>query len=117
MTEQSPKSPLNAEAQRAGQRLAGLHLTRIVGEPDRADALNLVDDLDAICRIVDPLIECIGDYAAEHLPGIDRDLFRDQLRGALFGNATYALEAAASEISGGRTDRQADLRRGLLAAE
>jgi hypothetical protein len=117
MTAQSPQSPLNVEAQRAGQRLAGLHLTRIVGEPDRADALNLVDDLDAICRIVDALIERIGDYAMEHFPGIDRDLFRDQLRGALFGNATYVLESAADEISSTRSDKQADLRRGLLKAE
>ena len=117
MTAQSPQSPLNAEAQRAGQRLAALHLTRIVGEPDSADALNLVDDLDAICRIVDPLIECIGDYAAEHFPNLDRDLFHDQLRGALFGNATYLLEVAAGEIGNGRSDKHADLRRGLLAME
>jgi hypothetical protein len=115
MTAQSLHSPLNAAGQAAGQRLAGLLFTRIVGEPDRADAMNLIDDLDAVCRIVDPLIERIGDYAAEHFPGIDRDLFRDQLRGALFGNATYVLEVAGDEVRS--TGKQADLRRGLLAAE
>ena len=116
MTAQSLLSSLNAAAQEAGRKLAGLLLTRIVGEPDRADALNLIDDLDAICRIVDPLIERIGDYAAEHFAGIDRRLFRDQLRNALFGNATYELETAGEETER-IADKQSDLRRALWPAE
>lgn len=114
MTAQSLQSPLNAAAHEAGRKLGALLLTRIVGEPDAADALNLVDDLDAICRIVDPLIERIGAYAAEQLGPIDAALFHDQLRGALFGNATYVLEQLAAELAGSRADRRADLRRGLL---
>ena len=94
-------------------RLAGFRPTRIVGEPDMNDALALVDDLDTLCAIVDPIIAAIGDYAAENFHGIDRTLFRDQLRGALDGNATFDIEAAGRTAIVNRTDAEAEIRQAM----
>jgi hypothetical protein len=82
--------------QAAVARLAAFRPTRIVGEPDRADAQALADDLLVIAAIVDPIVAAIGDYADSTIGlaagDLDRD-FRDQLRGALEGNATYTITA------------------------
>jgi hypothetical protein len=74
--------------------LASFRPTRIVGEPDRADAHGLADDLLVIAAIVDPVVQAIGDYAQSTLgvsaADVDR-YFANQLRGALEGNATYCI--------------------------
>jgi len=93
-------------------RLAGFRPTRIVGEPDMDDAHGLIDDLDIICGIVDPIIAAIGDYAAENFYGVDRELFRDQLRGALDGNATFDIESAARTALVNRAGAEAETRFG-----
>jgi len=71
-----------------------LTITRIVGEPDFADALNLADDLEIFAASADAVVEAFGAYAASTL-GLSRAAvethFRDQLRTALEGNATYEL--------------------------
>jgi len=98
---QSPTSPLNAAVQEAGRKLQALHMTDIRGCADKVDTANLIDDLDAICRIVDPLIEAIGDYAHETIgvPVSALERFKDQLRGALEGNATFAIEEAGEQAA------------------
>lgn len=84
-------------------KLSNLRLHNIVGEGDDQDAERLIDDLEAIWQIVDPLIEKIGQYAADNFHGVDAALFRNQLRGALEGNATFNLHEAAERI---REDRR-----------
>jgi hypothetical protein len=97
-----PRAPaptaVEAAVRTAAVQLAGLRPTRIVGEADAADARNLIDDLAALWGIVDPVVAAVGACAAENFSGIDRTLFTDQLRGALEGNATFALEEAARRI-------------------
>lgn len=108
---------LTAIVQEAGRKLGNLQMTRIVGQPDMADARNLVSDIEALWQIVDPVIEAIGEYAHSNfsMPADDRDLFRDQLRGALEGNATHVITAAAHELISSYRDaadeHRADLRR------
>lgn len=93
-------SPLDAIVHAAGQKLLGLRMTRIVGEPDKTDADNLRDDLEALWTIIDPVVLAIGRYAQDNLGVSGEDItrhFTDQLRGALEGNATYCLEVAGEE--------------------
>jgi len=81
-------------------RLAAFRPTRIVGEPDRADAHGLVDDLMTLAAVVDPIVQAMGDYAQSTLgiPAADVDrYFRHQLRGALEGNATWCITQAVAE--------------------
>ena len=75
--------------------LAGLKLHRILGEADAADFLALRDDLEAVARVIDPLIAAVGAEAAAASHAILRDLFEDQVFGALDGNATFNLTEAA----------------------
>jgi len=93
----SAPHPVQAAIHAAIAKLAAFRPTRIVGEPDRADAQAVADDLLAIAAIVDPVVAAIGDYADSTIglgpKNLDRD-FRDQLRGALEGNATYTVVAA-----------------------
>jgi hypothetical protein len=103
--------PVGAALARAAARLATLAPARIVGEPDLADARNLIDDLHALCAIVDPVIAAIGDYAESHFGRLDTALFADQLRGALEGNATFEIEAAARKLVASRADAEAEYRR------
>jgi len=103
-----PTHPVQRAINAAIARLAGFRPTRIVGEPDMNDAHGLVDDLDALCAIVDPIVAAIGDYAAENFHGIDRALFRDQLRGALDGNATFDIESAARSATVNRVQAEAE---------
>src|SRR5207244_3646073 len=92
-------SPLDEIVHRAGKSLQDLRMTRLYAAytPDREDAKALVDDLLAIARIIDPVIEAIGEYAVAHYRGIDLDCFRGQLLGALEGNATFEIESAVAQ--------------------
>lgn len=99
-------------------KLAGMRMHRIYGQPQPEDAIALRDDLEAIARkIVDPLIAVIGTEAAQHFNGIDQKLFTDQLLGALDGNATSALSAAAFDLEESRAETIADGRRAFQRAE
>lgn len=89
---ESPVSPLDAILHKTADRLKTLRLHRVAGsEMSKGDAQALVADLLDIARLVDPVILSIGNYAAQFLPGLDLELFTDQLRGALEGNATNTL--------------------------
>lgn len=79
----------------AAAGLAGTRLHQVHGQAGTDDARAIVGDLEALCTIVDPLISQIGRTAASEFHGIDRDLFKDQLLGALQGNATHTIERAA----------------------
>jgi len=108
-----PRRPGNAHPVRkacleAAVRLVSLTPTRIVGAPDMADARALIDDLDAICTIVDPVVAAIGHYAEANFGRLDQSLFIDQLHGALDGNATFEIEQAARRLVAGRADDDAE---------
>lgn len=91
-----PGLPAVCKAQAsAAAGLAGITFHRITIYPDAADANAVRTDLLAIARIVDPLIEAIGDQLAANFNGIDLQLFKDQVLGALEGNATHACDEAA----------------------
>jgi hypothetical protein len=107
-----PAHPVQAAVNAAIARLAAFTPTRIVGEPDAADANGLIDDLFAMAAIVDPVIAAIGDYAdsAIGLPRADRALFVDQLRQALEGNATYVVTRAIEDRIGSRREDAAEAR-------
>lgn len=92
-----PGLPAHYTAQAvAASRLCGTRLARIPLEPTGADALAVRGDIEHIAkRIVDPLIEAIGEHASENFPSVDLDHFKEQLFSALDGNATFALEQAA----------------------
>jgi hypothetical protein len=103
--------PVQAALSAAVAKLSGLRPVRIVGEPDLNDAHNLIDDLEAVSSIVDPIVAAIGDYAESNFGKLDTSLFKDQLRGALDGNATFEIESAARRLIANRAAAQAEYRR------
>lgn len=79
----------------------------IVGEPDRADAMNVIDDLQRFADKVDKVVSAYGDYAVFAL-GLNHKsitLFRDQLKDALEGNGLFALSEVGEEIEESRRER------------
>lgn len=101
--------PVRKACLAAAVKLVSLTPTRIVGEPDMADARGLIDDLDAICTIVDPVVAAIGSYAEAHFGRLDQSLFTDQLHGALDGNATFEIEQAARKLLADRADNVVEM--------
>lgn len=91
-------SPLDTVVHNAGRQLLALQMTRLTNYPDLDDAKALNDDMDALCTIIDPVIEAIGDYASSHFNGIDLSLFRSQLRGALEGMAMFTIESVGEWV-------------------
>lgn len=92
-------SPLNAIVHDAGRKMQTLQMARIVPGlyPEKSDADALIADLEALWQIWDPVIQAIGEYAAQTIGVSQRDVkehFTDVVRNALDGNATYDLEAA-----------------------
>ena len=77
----------------------GIIPTKLPVQPTSQDVLKFRGDLEILCRKVDRLVEAYGAHAAEHLHSIDRALFRNQLSGALEGNAFFDLERAADCIA------------------
>lgn len=75
-------------------KLAGLQLTRIVGEADANDATCLADDLRDAAKIIDAFVAEIGSYAASNFNGINEKQFRDVLTDAVEGFAIFELETA-----------------------
>lgn len=95
-TTNAPLHPVRKACIEAAVKLVALQFKPIVGEPDMSDAKALQQDLDAIASIVDPIILAVGHYAKSNFGRIDLDLFTDQLRRALDGEATYEIEQAAA---------------------
>lgn len=75
-------------------KLAGLALSRIVGEADGNDATLLADDLRDFAKIIDAFVAEIGSYAASNFNGINEKRFANVLSDELDGNALYELESA-----------------------
>ena len=95
---------------RAAAGLLGIVLHRTIGQPEPDDARALVKDLFDLASFIDPLIEALGEEAQSQFGGIDLKLFRNQLRDALDGNATYELEAAAERMAEDQAEIDADPR-------
>jgi hypothetical protein len=71
---------------------------RIVGEPDRHDAEELVACLRRLAAIIDPVVAAIGSYANHHFGWVDQRLFTNQLLNALEGDATFVIQEAADNF-------------------
>lgn len=71
-------------------------LTRIVGEPDKADAQALIADLHYITNhVAEPILTAMAEYAKEHFHGVEADHFKNSLSDALSdisGEITNAVE-------------------------
>lgn len=92
-------SPLDAIVQDAGRKLLGLQMTRIVGAGDKHDADNLIADLEALAKILDPMFRQFGEYAHNNLGITAKDVdehFTDVLRSAFEGNGMFAIEEAGA---------------------
>ncbi len=105
-------NPLTLAVHAAARKLLTLQMTDIRGEPTKADALALIDDLRVIWETVDPLIEAVGRYAQSNFGLSERDMadFRGQLQGALEGNATFRIEDAIDAMTEDRLNDEADYR-------
>ena len=88
-------APIYRAQAEAAAKLAKTRLHRVHGEACADDAHALIEDLQALWTIVDPLVDAVGLEAAQNFPGIERGHFQHQLREALEGNATYAIETAS----------------------
>ena len=82
--------------QQLSQVCAGMIPTRIPLEPRPSEIEAVNDDLLIIAKHVDAYLQAVGAYVAANTPGyFDQSLFKDQLIGAIEGNATYAIEEVA----------------------
>ena len=88
--------PIRPALTELGAFAAGLLPHRITSNaPGPEDAQALVDDLLLLCAKVDRVVEAYGEYAHAHFSTrIEMPLFKDQLLGALEGNALYELTSA-----------------------
>jgi hypothetical protein len=96
---------------------AGIVPTRIRLEPAPAEIDMVGDDLRALARRVDALVEAYGDYVGANAPGIDRSLFKDVLFNALDGNALYEIERASEQLRDDNAERAYYARHNPTAAE
>jgi len=116
LLEQAKKIPgiddLQCAQARAAAGVAGISLHHVYGMADETDAEAFIDDLEAICRLIDPLIEAIGDevHSEFGISASDRKLFSTQLTDALEGNAIYVVRSAGEEVTASRDDDEADHR-------
>jgi len=89
-------NPLDTAIHAAGRKLCALQMTRLFGECTKSDAQSLTRDLLDIAKIIDDALLAIGHEARMHFGSdVDLTLFADQLLGALEGNATHTICAAA----------------------
>lgn len=78
---------------------AGITPTELPLDPSPNEILALRDDLEILINAVDPLIEAYGKYLDANVSGhTDQPMFRDQLRGALEGNAFFEIESEAEGL-------------------
>lgn len=90
---------IQARWQHLAQVAAGIQPTRLPLEPLPSEIRAIRDDLEALIRAVDPLIQEYGAYVQAYSGSrIDQSLFKDQLLGALDGNALFEIEEAADEL-------------------
>lgn len=83
----------------AAAGVTGLVLHRVPGEPREDDALAIIDDLRAIARAIDQLIEAIGHEANAQFGRIDLEAFNNQLWSALRDNgAIFELDSALERL-------------------
>lgn len=102
----APQNPLDTAIHNAGRALCNLQMTRLVcaAAPTKSEAQDLVRDLLDIAGIVDVALLAIGREVQSHFGpsrlgrACDLELFTDQLRGALEGNATYSISQAAEYL-------------------
>lgn len=97
----------------AAAKLCGLRLHRSVGEVTPNDVDLYRADLEAVAKIVDHLVQALGESAIVDL-GVCRDeekLFRDQLSDALEGNALYVIEQRAEELRADLNEQRSTSRR------
>lgn len=80
------------------QFAAGISPAKLPIEPTRGEVLKINDDLELLAKKVDAIVEAYAEYAqASTGYGIDERFKRGQLFGAIDGNLTYEIEAAADE--------------------
>jgi hypothetical protein len=96
------KTDLTPALHEAGKALLSLQGTKLSGAGDKADAGNLIDDLEVIAKVIDKLVLKYGEAAREHLGVTQSELdamFTDQLARSLEGNGLYIIEAAGKQAS------------------
>ena len=76
---------------------SGIIPTNVGSYPTVSSAYELGKDLLLLAAKVDRVIEAYGEYAESCIGNVDQSLFRDQLTGALEGNAVFVIEEAARE--------------------
>lgn len=99
----------------AATKLVNLTPTKIVGEPNLDDARSLIDDIEVVAAIIDPIFAALGQYAESHFGKVDQSLFTECAFGAIDGQATYEIECAAkrylADRGDGAAEQAAELRR------
>jgi len=96
------ENPLDRAVRLAAENLRGITMVRLwsVACPQVEEAEALVDNLFVIAKVVDDMLEVIGKAAKAHFGHtIELDLFRDQFRNAIEGNATHTIMVAAEAAS------------------
>lgn len=69
-------------------------------EPSPDDFRALADDLRLLAAKVDAVVEAYGEHFDANTPGyVAMSLFKNQLSGALDGNALYEIENAADVLA------------------
>lgn len=83
---------------KAASRIAAMDIKPMPKDAKSEDFLRLSRDMREIAQHADDLIQAFGFEAAIHDHNIDQSLFKEQLFGALDGNAFYDLECAAERL-------------------
>ncbi len=97
---------------------SGIIPTRIPLEPAPGEIDMVADDLRVLARKVDALIEAYGEYINANTPGeFDRSLFKEQLFGALDGNALYEIEQASQQLREDNAEQAYYARHNHIVAE
>ena len=107
------ENPLDAAVRKAAAGLLCHNMTRLGNrEPTKGDAQALGRDLLDLAKIVDDMLLAIGREARDHFGhGVAIDLFTDQLRSKIEGDAVFILAKAVEDREEARAEAIADLRR------
>jgi len=94
--------PLDDAADLAAIRLAALRFHKCKGEPDRADRDAMLRDVEAVAKVIDPLIRALGVYVQQHFGITDRRMdgcHIDVLRKAIVDDGiSYQIDQTFEEI-------------------
>jgi hypothetical protein len=78
---------------------AGIIPAKLPVTPEPDDIAMIRVDLLLLARKADRLIAAYGEYLNAHVGySVDQSLFKDQLYGALEGNALFEVEEAATDV-------------------